>query len=95
MKEEQIKRAVAAVAETEAGQMFFRYLHGICGYAEDNLVVGGGRVDPVATTVNEARRRLYVQIRRYVPVEQLKKIEYPAGEEPSASPAETPKEEKR
>ncbi len=68
MKEEQIKRAVVTVAETEAGQMFFRYLHGICGYAEDNLVVGGGRVDATATVINEARRRLYVQVRRYVPV---------------------------
>jgi nitrogen fixation/metabolism regulation signal transduction histidine kinase len=80
---DKMKKAVEAVSATEAGKEFLRFLHRICGYAEVNLVVNRqtGEVDTVATTYNECRRGVYIQVRNLVPVEVLKQIEFPSTNE--------------
>ena len=82
MKEEQIRRAVAAVSETEAGQMLFRALAWKCGCVAADLAVNRatGLVDPVATMLNVERRRLYLELRQYIPAEVLQKIEFAPAE---------------
>lgn len=94
MKEEQIKRAVAAVAETEAGQLLFRALAWKCGFAAADLAVNRatGLVDPVATMLNVERRRLYLELRRYISAEILQKIEFVSA---PVAEAEIVKEEKK
>ena len=94
MKEEQIKRAAIAVAETEAGIILFRALAETCGFHLADLVVNRatGIVDPIATTLNVERRRVYLDFRRHLPAEMLAKIEFPA---PVAAEEQTAKKEEK
>jgi len=75
---EKMEKAVEAVAATDSGKELLKFLHRICGYDQVNLVVNRqtGEVDTVATTFNECRRGVYIQIRNLVPVEVLKEIEF-------------------
>ena len=77
MKEEQLAKAVAAVAETEAGVVFFKEMARTCGFHIGDIVVSpvNGLVDPVATTVNVERRRVYLHFRRMIPAAVRAKIE--------------------
>ena len=76
---EKVRKAVEAVALTDAGKELLRFLHRVCGFAEVNLVVNRqtGEVDTVATTYNECRRGVYLQVRSHVPAEILRDIEIP------------------
>jgi hypothetical protein len=77
-KPEEIRKAVATVAETEAGKVLLRYLHDICGFDQaDRFRRADGAVDPIGTTINVERRGVYVEIRKFVPIEVLKQTEYP------------------
>jgi len=70
---------VEGVASTEPGKEFLKFLHRICGYSETNLVLNRttGEIDTVASTFNEVRRGVYLQIRPLIPTEVLREIENP------------------
>lgn len=93
MKEDQIKMAVAAVAGTEAGVLFFREMARTCGFHLGDLIVSpvNGLVDPVATAINVERRRVYLHFRAMIPSESLIKIEFGT---PSEAVQKVTKEEK-
>lgn len=95
MKEEQIKKAVLSVAETEAGVLLFRALAWKCGFTSADIAVNRatGLVDPIATMLNVERRRLYLELRQYLPFEILQKIEFSAPE--AAEAAQTIKKEEK
>jgi DNA-directed RNA polymerase subunit M/transcription elongation factor TFIIS len=82
-EQEKMKKAVEAVAATDAGKELIKFLHRVCGYDQVNLVMNRqtGEVDTVATTFNECRRGVYIQIRNLVPAEVLKEIEFAKTEE--------------
>lgn len=75
--------AFEAVAGTESGKKVLRYLHNVCGFDKIGLVMKAntGEVDPIATTYNECRRMVYIQMRAFLSTETLKQIEYPNKEE--------------
>ncbi len=65
------------MAETPEGLGIFRFIMGECGYQKNNIVF-----DPVTKEINkgasdylEARRSVYLQLRKYIPVKYLRKIE--------------------
>lgn len=96
MKEEQIKKAVLSVAETEAGVLLFRALAWKCGFTSADIAVNRatGLVDPIATMLNVERRRLYLELRQYLPFEILQKIEFSAPMETKAETIKKIEEEK-
>jgi hypothetical protein len=73
-----LKKAVEAVVATDNGKDLIKFLHRICGYDQDNLVLNRqtGEVDTVATTIHEGRRGVYLRVRALVPIEVLRQIEY-------------------
>lgn len=65
------------VAETPEGLAVFTFMMGECGYQQNNIVF-----NPVTKEINkdasdylEARRSVYLQLRKYIPVKYLRKIE--------------------
>ena len=78
-REEQIRKmkdATAEIAGTEAGQIFFRELMMSCHFHNSVIAASNsGEVDIHGTLFNEARRRVYLDLRRFIPSEYRKKIE--------------------
>ena len=74
-----IQSIIAAVLETEAGVELFKYLHRITGFSNSSLVFNQqtGIIDPGATTYNEARRLVYLQLRALIAPGKLREIELP------------------
>jgi hypothetical protein len=73
------EKMVAAVAATPAGLEFLKYLHEICGQDQSSVYISPQTmtIDPMGTTFNEVRRRVYLQVRAYIPVEARRCIENP------------------
>lgn len=79
-KAQQAKRLKAdfvRVCKTESGRNIFRYIMEICGHNEPSLVqsVSTGDILANVTINNEARRGVYLDIRRQFPKKQLIQIE--------------------
>ena len=73
----QVQKAIIAIAETEAGVIYFRALMQRC-YYQKSTVTGSpesGEINIYGTLFNEAQRRLYLDVRREIPKNILKKIE--------------------
>lgn len=73
-----LKNAFSAIAATEEGVDVLRYLMDICSFQKPTITM-----DPISNEVNtkmslylEARRGVYLDIRKYLPDALLKKIEY-------------------
>lgn len=75
---DKIKRAVAEIAETEAGQIFFNWMMNSCFFTRSTIEADptAREINPLGTIFNESRRRLYLDIRRGIPAGLLKKIEH-------------------
>lgn len=72
-----IQKAITEVAQTPEGQELFRYLLRQCNF-HTSTIVGDPRSHEInihGTLFNEARRRLYLDIRRYIPHAIRRKIE--------------------
>ena len=72
-----IQKAVISISETAEGQEFFKYLLRQCSF-HTSTVVGNPQsheINIYGTLFNEARRRLYLDIRRYIPHAIRRKIE--------------------
>ena len=77
-EKDKIRRAVAEIAETESGQVFFNWLMNSCFFTRSTIEADptAREINPLGTIFNESRRRLYLDVRRGIPAGLLKKIEY-------------------
>lgn len=93
---EDVKRSVDAVLRTEEGRKLFAHLHLICGYSTTSIVIdrqtGGALAE--ATVYNEARRGVYIYLRRLASYDLLKVAEELA-ERPAQSEIKKSNEEKK
>jgi len=76
-EQDKIKRAIVEIAETEQGQIFFHWLANSCFFSRSTIESNPSarEINPLGTVYNEARRRLYLDIRRAIPKALLRKIE--------------------
>jgi hypothetical protein len=74
---EKLHKSVDEVLRSEAGRTLFAHLFNICGYNASSTVVNPvtGEVSPEATTYNEARRGVYLHLRRLASYDLLKAAE--------------------
>ena len=74
----EMKKVVESVLMTDGGKKLFRHLHDTCGFSLSSIVINikTGEVDTVATTFNESRRAVYIELRGLAPRELLREIEY-------------------
>lgn len=73
-----LKRAFTNVTSDPDGLIVMRYIMDESGWL-GNLIVGDpttGDIHDNATLYNNARRLLYKQLRKFIPVRALKKIEF-------------------
>lgn len=72
-----IKQAFETIAETEEGRVVLKYLMQVCQYQVSTLSMDpqSQEINPLALVHNEARRRLYLHIRAFIPVAIRRKIE--------------------
>jgi hypothetical protein len=73
-----LRNSFIRVANTEAGRDVIRYLMAQCGFHTPSI-----NVDPQTTKIltdntvyNEARRNLYLDLRKWIPPKMLVKIEF-------------------
>lgn len=59
-KQLDISTAVNMIAATEAGQIYFRYLCGICGVFETSVEFRNGTLDKEAASYNDGRKSVYL-----------------------------------
>lgn len=73
-----LKEDFATVSKTEEGRRVLRYIMNECGYQSISIVgnPGTGDIHDRGTLYNEARRNLYLDLRKYIPVAHLKLIEF-------------------
>lgn len=72
-----VQRAITQIAQTEDGRELFRYLMRMCNF-HTSTIVGNPQsheINIYGTLFNEARRRLYLDLRRYIPHAIRRKIE--------------------
>jgi len=93
-----LRVVVDSLLRTEDGREFFMHLHSICGFAKSDTVVNPvtHEIATASTAYNNARRDIYVEIRKLAtrvlltPVEEAAELrEQPAVEE------DKPKEESK
>lgn len=78
-----IQDCIEEIANTDAGIVFLQYMHAICGYSRPSVVLDAtGKVEHEATLANEARRLLYIEMRKYIPREKLIAVELPDLDSP-------------
>lgn len=72
------RKAFAQVSNTENGRVIFRYLMRECGFTAPSVNVDPktGEIFTDNTVYNEARRGLYLNVRKQIPVKNLVKIEF-------------------
>lgn len=76
--EDLLKETLERICEQPHGIVFLQILHKMCGFAASSIVLDdSGRIEPQATFNCEARRALYLQLRKFIPREQLVLIELP------------------
>lgn len=74
-----LRASVDGVLQTDTGRYLMRYLFANCGFARSSLAVGkDGRIDLEGTTWNEARRDVYVRLRKYATPALLAAVEFEA-----------------
>jgi hypothetical protein len=72
-----IQKAIIEVSQTASGQELFRWLGGQCNFYTSSIVgdPSSHEVMVYGTLFNEARRRLYLDVRRFIPQAIRRKIE--------------------
>lgn len=73
-----LRSSVAHIAALPEGQIFLNLIMRECGYQEPSLVLNPQTMDVNTNTmiINEAVRGLYVKLRRMIPEQYLKEIEF-------------------
>lgn len=72
-----IQDAISRLSKTDDGREFFRYLMRQCSF-HVSTIVGNPQSHDInvhGTLFNEARRRLYLDLRRHIPHAERRKIE--------------------
>ena len=72
-----IQKAIREVSETAEGQEFLRYLMRQCSFHTSTIVGDphSHEINVYGTLFNEARRRLYLDLRRFIPQNIRRKVE--------------------
>ncbi len=75
--EKRLRADFTRVCKTESGRNIFRYMMNLCTFQESSLVANTTTLEilPMSTVYNEARRGVYIDIRKLIPKTQLVKIE--------------------
>lgn len=73
-----VKRAINRLVKTKDGQVFLKYLSGLCGFSVSSIVIdpNTGEININSTLYNEARKTVYYNIRQFIQKEDLKVIEF-------------------
>ncbi len=73
-----LRKSFSEVFAGEAGENALKHIKNMCGYDKSSIVIDtrSGEINDRATLFNEARRVVYLEIRRFVDSEILKKVEY-------------------
>ena len=76
----QLKDIFSEVCATAEGILAFRYVMEICGYQQVSITgdPATGDIQDRGTLYNEARRNVYLELRKIIPNQFLKKIEFPS-----------------
>lgn len=71
------KQSIISLASNEGGRLFLYFMMKDCGFGETSLIFSkDNEINQDATIVNEVLRRYYLGVRRLIPTELLKEIEY-------------------
>ena len=72
------KKAVSHIASIPEGRIFLNILMRKCGFQEPSIVqnLQTGEINTQALLVNEAIRGLYLEVRKMIPTEKVKEIEF-------------------
>lgn len=73
-----LKASFIKIAELPEGLDVFRFIFDECGYERNNIVFNPEtrEINNTASNYLEARRSVYIQLRKYIPAKHLKKIEF-------------------
>lgn len=78
-KEEFTRRQELAIeiAKTDAGIDLYRFIRDICGFEKSSINVNpiSGEISDKNTLYSEARRSVYLELRKYLPKKLLAKVE--------------------
>lgn len=77
-KFKQIRSDFITVASTPEGLNIFRFFMETCGYQKNNIVFNPDtkEINKGASDYLEARRSVYLEMRKYIPAKYLKRIEF-------------------
>lgn len=75
---EALKRSFNAVASTPDGRAILRYLMKDCGFNKSSAIMNPTtfEINTVGTVWNEARKDVYITIRRFIDKDKLIEIEF-------------------
>lgn len=73
----QLRLDVVRLANTNHGQAVLKAIMRECGYQKPSILANpqSGEINPLGTIYNEARRNLWLWLRKYVPSDKLAMIE--------------------
>ena len=76
-----VQNVFAEVCAKDTGIIIIRHLMDLCGYQKVSVVgnPATGDIQDRGTLYNEARRNLYLEIRRLIPLRYLRQIEHKAA----------------
>ncbi len=79
-RREQLNKIFSEICITADGILVLRHIMEICGYQKISIVGDpvSGDIHDRGTLYNEARRNVYLEIRKYIPSRFLKQIEFPS-----------------
>lgn len=76
LENETIKRVIQDVAVTPEGKAFFFWFMKTCGYQSSSITLDeANKIDKDALLINEALRRMYLNVRAFIPRHVLPEIE--------------------
>lgn len=71
------RQTITGLASTNEGRLFLYFMMNDCGYNATSLVMTENKeVNRDAVIINETLRNFYLNIRKFIPTELLKEIEY-------------------
>ncbi len=74
----ELRNIFAVVCGQAEGILVFRHIMRQCGYQKPSVVANpnSGEINTNSTVYNEARRNLYLSLRKLIPQKYLKQIEF-------------------
>ena len=72
-----IRKVIQDVAISKSGKLFFFWLMKTCGFQTTSIAYGDNKeIDKDGLLINEALRRMYLNVRQHIPAHILPQIEY-------------------